>query len=604
MVYLDNYIKPLLNSMLKNFIKQKSLDSLRRCDQNPQNCEGVDIFISAGSKEHWQDSLEFALSNGGFMIWGRRVEDKEKWVQEIITGGIKGMEKSLLTSYLKSSEKLGKSAEFSLSPITINVFYCNDVGLIGAGIVTTIIIDSVNPFWAEERRETSSRGVPVVIFPFRWLAKILWLHSSVRAYPTNPDMWRGIEPPEGIITRGGLQPVKDLQLKSALVKALIEEIEKGIDKTLELFERHAEVKEMKPEVVQQPIPVEKYVLDVSPDELTKVREAVLQEFAVEPDIVDFLLSVLVYGCKNVLLIGRPGTGKTGIARFVAEMLSFEPVVVTANAHWSRVDVIGGPMFIGTGSVTWKPGILMQAIARHIEAKKRGKRGAWLIIDEINRTDVDKAFGEFFTIFSGPEPSEWVVPSYIVDEWSRYSSMSKDDVYRVMLEEIRTSLRKSDIGYYVPPDFRVIGTMNYVDVSNLFAIGEAFTRRFARIIIDYPSDIGKELDILLNKIRRRGEFADVVKVIDGELLEVIKKVTKELRNVERLAFGPAYLLSTLYTFLAHTKLKLATEASIENARKEAKKILRYAVESSLSIAPLWDDELRNKVKDVLDNVLGS
>ena len=372
MVYLDNYVKPLLDSMLKDFIKQKSLDSLRKCSQNLQKCGDIDIFVSAGSKEHWRDSLEFALSNGGFMIWGRRVEDKEKWIQEITTEGIKGMEKSLFTSYLTSSAKLGKSPGFILGPITINVFYCSDVGLIGAGIVTTIIIDSINPFWTEEKKETDNKKSPVVIFPFRWLAKIFWLHSSVRANPINPDLWRGIEPPKGIVIRGGLQPVKDLNLRHALVKTSIDEIEKGIDETLKLFEGRVEVKEVKPEAIQQPVPVEKCVLDVSPAELAKVRTSVLQEFAVEPDIIDFLLSVLVYGCKNVLLIGRPGTGKTSIARFIAEMLGFEPVVVTANAHWSRVDVIGGPMLIGTGSVTWRPGVLLEAIARHVEAKKRGK----------------------------------------------------------------------------------------------------------------------------------------------------------------------------------------------------------------------------------------
>jgi MoxR-like ATPase len=321
--------------------------------------------------------------------------------------------------------------------------------------------------------------------------------------------------------------------------------------------------------------------------------------------VDFLLSILVYGCKNVLLIGKPGTGKTSIARFIAEKLSFEPIVVTANAHWSRVDVIGGPMFIGLGSVTWRPGVLMEAIAKHLEAKQHGKRGAWLIIDEINRADVDKAFGEFFTIFSGPEPSEWVMPVYIIDEWERYSAGSQGDVYKKVLEAIKSSPRKSNAGYHVPPDFRVVGTMNYVDVANLFAIGEAFTRRFVRVVIDYPSNLDRELDILLNKVKRIKEFDDkVMSILDKDTLNTIKALTKELRDVKRLAFGSAYLLNTLYAFLAQVKLRLVAGEPVESVKREAKRILRLAVESSLSITPLWDEELKHDVDKALGKVLGS
>ncbi|MCL7390390.1 MAG: MoxR family ATPase, partial [Thaumarchaeota archaeon] len=343
-----------------------------------------------------------------------------------------------------------------------------------------------------------------------------------------------------------------------------------------------------------------------------IKEEVLKEFVIDPELLDFLLSILVYGCKNVLMIGRPGTGKTSIARFIAEKLGFEPIIVTANAHWSRVDVIGGPMFIGSGFVTWRPGVLMEAIARHLEAKQRNKRGAWLIIDEINRADVDKAFGEFFTIFSGPEPSEWIIPESIIREWEKYASQSGEkDPYYEDLNTIVKALPKTDRGYMIPPDFRVIGTMNYVDVSNLFTIGEAFTRRFVRIVIDYPQDendlevyVDKELEILVNKIRRSKEFdEEALKILD-EVRDTVKKTVIRLRKINRLAFGTAHLLNTLHTFLAEAKLKLATGASIESVRNEARKILRNAIESSLSITPLWDEDLRKEVEKELKEALRS
>ena len=605
MVYLDNYINKAFDEKLKKFIKSSLLDALRKCSQSPNACGDVDIFISAGSQQHWRDSIEFALRNGGYTIWGKREENKNEWINRILSQGLKGMESSFFTSYIMSGAKLGKSRDFVLSPMIVNMFYCNDVGIFGAGVVTTLIIDGLNPFWAEERSTSENIGSPVIIFPFRWLARIFWLHPSVLAHPTDPSKWRGIKPPEGIVTRGGLQRVKDNNLRYELINGLITEIMRGVDETLRFFEKPTPEKPEKREEVGGPPQVpEKCVINISTDDLARIRNEVLQEFAVEPDIVDFLLSVLVYGCKNVLLIGKPGTGKTSIAKFIAERLNFEPVVVTANAHWSRVDVVGGPMFIGTGAVAWRPGILMEALAKHLEARRSGKRGAWLIIDEINRADVDKAFGEFFTIFSGPEPSEWIIPAYVINEWERYSTGSQGDVYKNMLELFKNSLRKSSTGYYVPPDFRVIGTMNYVDVANLFAIGEAFTRRFVRVVIDYPSNLDRELDILLNKVKRIKEFDDkVMSILDKDTLSTIKALTKELRDVKRLAFGSAHLLNTLYAFLAQVKLRLVTGEPVESIKREAKRILKHAVESSLSITPLWDEELKHDVDKALDKALG-
>jgi MoxR-like ATPase len=614
MVYLDNYIsKDLFDEKLKEFIKGSFLDALKKCSQKPDDCKDIDIFVSAGTPEHWKDSIEFALRNGGYTIWGKREENKDGWINRILSQGLKGMESTFFESYIRSGSKLGKIQGFTLSPITINVFYCSNVGLFGAGIVTTLIIDGMNPFWTEERNASTKIGFPVVIFPFRWLVKIFWLHSSVLANRTDPGKWRGIEPPQRVVVRGGIQSIKNLSLRHELVKRLINDIVKGVDETLMFFEKFSsetkivEERVVKPEgkILSPPLLVPgKCIIEVSSEELSRIRNEILQEFAVEPDIIDFLLSVLVYGCKNVLLVGKPGTGKTSIARFIAEKLGFEPIVVTANAHWSRVDVIGGPMFIGSGSVTWRPGVLMEAIARHLEARQHGKKGAWLIIDEINRADVDKAFGEFFTIFSGPEPSEWVIPSYIIDEWKKYSNANQNDVYRPMLEAIKRNLYRNE-KYIVPPDFRVIGTMNYVDVANLFAIGEAFTRRFVRIEVEYPNDIDKEINILLNKIKRGGDFREAIRILEDEDVEkLIKSVTKSLRDeVKRLSFGSAYLLNTLYTFLAQVRLKLDTGTLLENIKNEVRKLLKYSIESTLSLTPLWDEELRREVEKVLNEALG-
>jgi MoxR-like ATPase len=590
-MYLDNYFSTQFVEQLENYIRTDLMKLLRSCASDASFCgdDRLSMYILSGEEAHWRDSLVFAKVSGGFMPWGSERN-----------------EKMFLKKYWSSYK--GKSFGVFDPPI-VNVFYCKNRGIIGLGLVVAIVIDGLNPFWTAEKSPSDKSKK----YMFRWFTKIIWLHPTVLASIEDPSKWSGVKVPENI--KNYLQGyVRSLDgesvLKQEVLKTSINDVEKDLDTVLKVFKERKE-EQAKP-VPIYPYPSEKCVLNVSSDDLRRIKEEVLKEFVIDPELLDFLLSILVYGCKNVLMIGRPGTGKTSIARFIAEKLGFEPIIVTANAHWSRVDVIGGPMFIGSGFVTWRPGVLMEAIARHLEAKQRNKRGAWLIIDEINRADVDKAFGEFFTIFSGPEPSEWIIPESIIREWEKYTSQnSGKDPYYEDLNTIVNALPKTDRGYMIPPDFRVIGTMNYVDVSNLFTIGEAFTRRFVRIVIDYPQDendlevyVDKELEILVNKIRRSKEFdEEALKILD-EVRDTVKKTVIRLRKIDRLAFGTAHLLNTLHTFLAEAKLKLATGASIESVRNEARKILRNAIESSLSITPLWDEDLRKEVERELKEALRS
>jgi len=588
-MYLDNYFSTQFVDQLENYTRTDLMKLLRSCASDASFCgdDRLSMYILPGEEAHWRDSLAFAKVSGGFMPWGSERN-----------------EKTFLEKYWSSYK--GKSFGVFDPPI-VNVFYCKNRGIIGLGLVVAIVIDGLNPFWTAEKSPSDKSKK----YMFRWFTKIIWLHPTVLASIEDPSKWGGVKVPENVknYLQGYVRSLNgDSALKQEVLKTLINDVEKDLDTVLKVFKERKE--EQAKLVPVYPYPSEKCVLNVSSDDLRRIKEEVLKEFVIDPELLDFLLSILVYGCKNVLMIGRPGTGKTSIARFIAEKLGFEPIIVTANAHWSRVDVIGGPMFIGSGFIAWRPGVLMEAIARHLEAKQRNKKGAWLIIDEINRADVDKAFGEFFTIFSGPEPSEWIIPESIIREWEKYTSQnSGKDPYYEDLNTIVKALPKTDRGYMIPPDFRVIGTMNYVDVSNLFTIGEAFTRRFVRIVIDYPQDendlevyVDKELEILVNKIRKSKEFdEEALKILD-EVRDTVKKTVIRLRKINRLAFGTAHLLNTLHTFLAEAKLKLATGASIESVRNEARKILRNAIESSLSITPLWDEDLRKEVEKELKEAL--
>ncbi|OYT49094.1 MAG: hypothetical protein B6U85_00020 [Desulfurococcales archaeon ex4484_42] len=228
----------------------------------------------------------------------------------------------------------------------------------------------------------------------------------------------------------------------------------------------------------------------------------------------------------------------------------------------------------------------------MQKENLGCRGAYLIIDEVNRADVDKAFGDFFTIFAGIEPSEWIIPEALINEVRSYTV--RDRYGEELLKFIDNGdLRYiKNVGYQVPSDFRVICTLNYVDIRNLFVLGEAFVRRFARILIDYPSDIDKELETLFHRASR--EFSsDIVNKFRNDAEKYLKELIEELRKIERLPFGPAYVYSLIRTALAYMSL---------NPNERPINALKIALDTSLTLSILWDDELRNNVRGIIDKVL--
>ena len=218
------------------------------------------------------------------------------------------------------------------------------------------------------------------------------------------------------------------------------------------------------DVKEKPKPKNYKPINLTPNKL----EDKLQGFAISENIVNQLCASLNAG-KHIILNGTPGTGKTEIAlKFsrAAEENKFMDgyLLTTATSDWSTFDTIGGLMPKEDGSLEFRQGKFLEAI----ELNK------WLIIDEINRADIDKAFGQLFTVLSGQNvelPYKENGKSIKIKNWDE--TYCKHDKEKGI--------------YYIGTNWRIIGTMNVDDKDSLFDLSYAFMRRFMFIEVDLPKE---------------------------------------------------------------------------------------------------------------------
>lgn len=222
------------------------------------------------------------------------------------------------------------------------------------------------------------------------------------------------------------------------------------------------------------------------------------------------------GKRHLLFYGPPGTGKTELARHVAQHVNpgteFEPgpgfEILTGSADWSSQDLIGGYQPMGEGKIGFVPGVLLRNFDKP------------LIIDELNRCDIDKVLGPLFSVLS---KSSTTLPYRmdVADAGSRQY---------VILGEYDPEAETPPI--YSPHNtWRLIATINTIDKAGLFRMSYALSRRFAWIFVDVPTD----LDAFVGEFLGRRAGAPLATPAGGFALANMWRSVNDLRPLGAAPF---------------------------------------------------------------------
>lgn len=299
----------------------------------------------------------------------------------------------------------------------------------------------------------------------------------------------------------------------------------------------------------------------------------------DEDLLKEIATGLIKG--NIILQGPPGTGKTTLAAIICDVFDVKYDVITAVSDWTTYDTIGGlqPSVDDEGNeiIVGKNGRIVESIINCcntvLEKEHHGgeKQASWLVVDELNRSEIDKVFGDLFTVFGSDDLDKRKLPLWFENN-------------------------KNKQILYVPRRYRIIGLMNNVDKNYVFDLSQGLARRFTIVNVLPPNE------------------HSFIKEIENCKNVLAKKLPKKIEKIGSTIIDESYVNALLFEkkLINEEKVLIELLKQIRYDSEEASLGLQYGTAQIIDLyenivihmildnyLSLNDEDKTNKIQHIID-----